>query len=82
MGKKKWKYGTDCMGNKIRYNDDFEWEILDKKPKTKKIDIMNKKVTGFKTFKEMDAFIKKNKIKNVMGFGYDNKCKKHFFTYR
>jgi len=82
MGKKKWKYGTDCLGRKFRYNDDGEWKLLDKKNKITEKSVCNTRVTGFKTWKEMDQFIKKNKIKNIMGFGYDNKCKKHFFECR
>jgi len=30
---KKWKTGVDCFGKKFKYNDDLEWEYVNKKKK-------------------------------------------------
>ena len=40
-----------------------------------------KRVYGFKTFVVMQEYIKRNKIKNVLGYGYHKK-QKHFFEYK
>lgn len=41
---------------------------------------MHTKYCGFKTFKEMLSYIKKNKIKNIEGYGHSKKEKHYFKT--